>query len=66
MYNNNVKEEIQRTIRIFELSGERIVDILLEIQRKYQLDVDSLVKLLTKEQKEKMKQQELKYKTIRK
>jgi hypothetical protein len=37
----------------------------LEIQRRYQLDVQELPKLLSSEQKQKMRQQEAKLKTIK-
>lgn len=59
------REEILKLIKTLDNKGERIIDILLEIQRRYQLDVQELPKLLNNEMKAKMRQQELKYKTIK-
>ena len=59
------REEILELIKALDNKGERIIDILLEIQRRYQLDVQELPKLLSNEQKQKMRQQEAKLKTIK-
>lgn len=59
------REEILELIKTLDNKGERIIDILLEIQRRYQLDVQELPKLLNSEQKAKMRQQEAKLKTIK-
>ena len=59
------REEILKLIESLDKSGERIIDILLEIQRRYQLDIQELPKLLNNEMKAKMRQQEAKYKTIK-
>ena len=59
------REEILELIKTLDNKGERIIDILLEIQRRYQLDVQELPKLLSNEQKQKMRQQEAKLKTIK-
>lgn len=59
------REEILELIKSLDNKGERIIDILLEIQRRYQLDVQELPKLLSNEQKQKMRQQEAKLKTIK-
>jgi hypothetical protein len=59
------RDEILELIKTLDNKGERIIDILLEIQRRYQLDVQELPKLLSNEQKAKMRQQEAKLKTIK-
>jgi len=59
------REEILELIKTLDNKGERIIDILLEIQRRYQLDVQELPKLLNSEQKAKMRRQEAKLKTIK-
>lgn len=59
------REEILELIKTLDNKGERIIDILLEIQRRYQLDVQELPKLLSNEMKQKMRQQEAKLKTIK-
>ena len=59
------RDEILELIKSLDNKGERIIDILLEIQRRYQLDVQELPKLLSNEQKAKMRQQEAKLKTIK-
>ena len=59
------RDEILSLIKSLDNKGERIIDILLEIQRRYQLDVQELPKLLNSEQKQKMRQQEAKLKTIK-
>lgn len=59
------KKELQDFISSLEKKDERIIDILVEIQRRYQLEPQELYKLLNKQQKEKLKKQELKYKTIK-
>lgn len=58
------KDEILKFIEKLDNEGERIIDILLEVQRIYQLDVNELTRLLTKKQKEKLTEQELKLKNI--
>lgn len=63
--NKIYKKELQDFISSLEKKDERIIDILIEIQRKYQLETQELYKLLNKQQKEKLKKQELKYKTIK-
>lgn len=65
MMNKIYKKELQDFISSLEKKDERIIDILIEIQRKYQLETQELYKLLNKQQKEKLKKQELKYKTIK-
>ena len=59
------RAEILELIKTLDNKGERIIDILLEIQRRYQLDVQELPKLLSNEMKQKMRQQEAKLKTIK-
>lgn len=59
------KNDIIEFIDKLDKSGERIIDILLEVQRLYQLDVNDLSKLLTKKQKEKLIEQETKLKNIK-
>lgn len=63
--NKIYKKELQDFISSLEKKDERIIDILVEIQRRYQLEPQELYKLLNKQQKEKLKKQELKYKTIK-
>lgn len=59
------RDEILKLMKSLDDKGERIIDILLEIQRRYHLDVQELPKLLSSEQKQKMRQQEAKLKTIK-
>ena len=59
------KEEILNFIYKLDSQNERIVDILLEVQRKYQIEIQELPKLLDKKLKEKLKTQELQNKTIK-
>lgn len=59
------RKEILDFIEKLYNKGERIIDILLEVSRIYQLDVQDLPKLLNKEQKAKMTQQEAKLNNIK-
>lgn len=59
------KQELKDFINLLDKRGERIIDILLELQRLYQLDTQELYKLLSKEQKAKLKEQELILRTIK-
>lgn len=59
------KQELKDFINLLDKRGERIIDILLEVQRLYQLDTQELYKLLSKEQKVKLKEQELILRTIK-
>ena len=59
------KQELKDFINLLDKRGERIIDILLEVQRLYQLDTQELYKLLSKEQKAKLKEQELILRTIK-
>lgn len=59
------KKEILSFIEDLINKGERIIDILVEIQRRYQLELQELYKLLNPKQKEQLKQQELKLKNIK-
>lgn len=59
------RKEILDFIEKLYNKGERIIDILLEVSRIYRLDVQDLPKLLNKEQKAKMTQQEAKLNNIK-
>ncbi|MBO7044260.1 hypothetical protein J6W34_07070 [bacterium] len=59
------RKEILDFIANLDNKGERIIDILLEVSRIYQLNVQDLPKLLNKEQKAKMTQQEAKLNNIK-
>ena len=59
------KKEILYFIEDLINKGERIIDILVEIQRRYQLELQEMYKLLNPKQKEQLKQQELKLKNIK-
>lgn len=58
------RKEILDFIDNLDNKGERIIDILLEVSRIYQLNVQDLPKLLNSKQKAKMKQQEAKLNNI--
>jgi hypothetical protein len=59
------KEEIKNFINKLYNLDERIIDIIVEVKRRYNIEYEQTMKLLNKEQKIEMKEQELnKYKTI--
>ena len=59
------KEEITKFVKRLYESGERIIDILLEAQRRYGLDIQELPKLLDKKMKATLTQQEAKLGNIK-
>jgi len=59
------KEEIKNFINKLYNLDERIIDIIVEVKRRYNIEYEQTMKLLNEEQKIEMKEQELnKYKTI--
>lgn len=60
------KRDLQKQIIIEAKKGERILDILLEYQRKFNLSTEETYKLVNPEILELMKEQELKYNTVSK
>lgn len=58
------KEELQKDLLKAYKNGTRILDMLVEYQRLYQLEGDDVKRLLTKKLKEKMFEQEKEYKTV--
>ena len=59
------KEDITKFVKRLYEQGERIIDILLEVQRRYGLDIQELPKLLDKKMKAKLTQQEAKLGNIK-
>lgn len=59
------KEDIIKFVKRLYEQGERIIDILLEAQRRYGLDIQELPKLLDKKMKAKLTQQEAKLGNIK-
>ena len=58
------KKTLQKEILKAYKQGERILDILIEFKRIYNLDDDETKRLVSKPIKEKMFQQEKQYKTV--
>lgn len=58
------KKLLQKELLVAAKRGERILDLLVEYQRIYQLDVEETKRLVSKAIKEKMFQQEKIYKTV--
>lgn len=60
------KRNLQKQIVIEAKKGERVLDILLEYQRKFHLSGEETYKLVNPEIQELMKVQELDYNTVSK
>ena len=63
-FNPDFKKELQKDLLKAYKNGTRILDMLLEYQRIYHLEVDDLKKLINKNLKEKMFEQEKGFKTV--
>lgn len=62
--NKSLKKKLQSNLLLAYKRGYRILDILMEYQRIYKLDSYETSKLINKNIKEKMFQQEKQYKTV--
>lgn len=60
----SLKKKLQSNLLLAYKRGYRILDILMEYQRIYKLDSYETSKLINKNIKEKMFQQEKQYKTV--
>ena len=63
-FNPEFKNELQKDLLKAYKNGTRILDMLLEYQRIYHLEVEDLKKLINKNLKEKMFEQEKEFKTV--
>ena len=63
-FNPDFKNELQKDLLKAYKNGTRILDMLLEYQRIYHLEVEDLKKLINKNLKEKMFEQEKEFKTV--
>ena len=63
-FSTEFKKELQKDLLKAYKGGTRILDMLLEYQRIYQLEWDDIKKILNKNLKEKMFEQEKHYKTV--
>lgn len=63
-FNPEFKKELQKDLLKAYKNGTRILDMLVEYQRIYHLETDDLKKLINKNLKEKMFEQEKAFKTV--
>lgn len=63
-FNPEFKNELQKDLLKAYKNGTRILDMLIEYQRIYHLEVEDLKKLINKNLKEKMFEQEKEFKTV--
>lgn len=59
-----LKKQLQKELLAAAKRGERILDLLVEYQRIYKLDLQETKALVSKAIKDKMFQQEKQYKTV--